>query len=392
MIHRRALGHVNHDQALDIIEFVHSGDVRPFHDAGIGKKELPPFQPGDRILSSDRAFAINLFGQDQWPADLTAADLKEMKPADLPVPFRFPEWNDDKDKYDWLPDRKLPNSIVNNDRFIQANSNYNRNPTDDNLVRLSRIFFEVSHGWAGRKPWGENAVSTSDEMAELIELNRWMAARVAIHFLRKGYDYNQIERFLEGSADGEPIHNREYSPVQYWWFVGNLMRASNAYDVTDLPEEYGRTKKLLREGAKWFYLSWMMNPELKFDTGTTYFAEMLGTHFEKPRVAAYVMAHMVTTAELGVSSVWHFPVRIAHDTPRHWSSNFIRFILNQYEARIERGDYLDRGFYWIRKRMKEGLDNFIERRDQLTDSDKKFIREKQQLLIDWVDQQEENRK
>lgn len=387
MIHRRSLGHVSHDEALDIISFVHSQDVEPFQDARFGKKEMPLFQPGNRILSSDREFAVNLFGEDQWPEDLTIRGLKRLKPSQIPIPFRFPEWNDESNKHDWVPHVKLVSRISENNQFVDARNRYNLNPTDENLVRLSRAFYEASRGTADRHPFGNHTASSETEMKEILELNRWMASKTAVHFMRKRYGYDEIESFLEGKVDGKPIHRGKDSPVRYWWVVGDLMRSSNAYDVTSLPSEYGSTKQLLEEGSKWFYLSWAANPELSFDTGTTYFIEMVGSHFDKPRLAAYIAAYMITTSDLGLNSIWNLLFRIPKDTPDHWNSNYIRFVLESYENRIERGDYIKNEHDIIRNRVRDGLNEIIQS-NSLSDSDKSFVRNKKTFLLNWINEQE----
>jgi len=60
---------------LTIIRFVESKDTEVLPGVENGSADLPPFQPGGEVLSSDKAFAREVFGKDEWPADLTEEEM-----------------------------------------------------------------------------------------------------------------------------------------------------------------------------------------------------------------------------------------------------------------------------------------------------------------------------
>ena len=62
-------GHVDTTTALHIVAYVQSLSVDP-----VGRFQRV-FHPGGLQLQSDMDFAINLFGDDQWPETLSSADL-----------------------------------------------------------------------------------------------------------------------------------------------------------------------------------------------------------------------------------------------------------------------------------------------------------------------------
>ncbi|MBT6375083.1 MAG: hypothetical protein HOJ74_10255 [Gemmatimonadales bacterium] len=62
-------GHVDTTTALHIVAYVQSPSVDP-----VGRFQRV-FHPGGAQLQSDMDFAMNLFGDDQWPETLSSADL-----------------------------------------------------------------------------------------------------------------------------------------------------------------------------------------------------------------------------------------------------------------------------------------------------------------------------
>ena len=93
---------------------------------------------------------MNLFGQDQWPADLTITELQNIKVEDVSVPFRMPEWNLENDESDWLPSQKLPPRIADQPTFSSALENYRSNPTDVNMLRVYKAIHDVDRDWRDR--------------------------------------------------------------------------------------------------------------------------------------------------------------------------------------------------------------------------------------------------
>src|SRR5688572_2895560 len=66
---RRALKHVPLETARDIAAHIRSLQVAP-----VGRLARP-FQPGGTRLADDRAFAMEIFGADDWPAEIDAAKI-----------------------------------------------------------------------------------------------------------------------------------------------------------------------------------------------------------------------------------------------------------------------------------------------------------------------------
>jgi hypothetical protein len=128
---RRAVAHVDTATARDIVAFVTNLPVPRT------SRNLRLFQPGDVVLQDDVAFAVSLFGADEWPGDLTPQQLLAIDPLYARAAVTLPLWSVEGANLDWMPDIALPEAILadDSDRARMALARYRANPTTDNLVR-----------------------------------------------------------------------------------------------------------------------------------------------------------------------------------------------------------------------------------------------------------------
>jgi mono/diheme cytochrome c family protein len=395
MIHRRALAHVAEQEAFDIIEFVHSGDVQPLPGAEVGEKERPPFQPGGRILPSDRAFAMEVFGQDQWPADLTPQDLLGVDVTEIPVPFRLPDWNVEGAEDDWLPTNPLPVRVADRRVFRSALRQYRSDPTDENMLQVYKAVHDVDRGWRDRYPF--TSEFSDEDMAEVYELNRWISALVGSHVLRKGGNDMEHFRALMNApypsnlmqGDRWAVQSEHRSLVSEIWAVGDIMRMHGPDSNQRMPEIYGTTGRDIKQSTvRWFYLAWLLRPEGESSFDILYFPRLIHTA-GYPRVAAFFTAHMVVNGKLGFEKVYDLLVDFPAPVLEEWVPNFSQFIVDAYVDRIERGDYVDGDTHHQRNHLQRGITNIIERNPHLTEGEKTDLREKRDFIISWLKEQED---
>lgn len=107
-----------------------------------------PFQPGNRVLTSDAEFGIRLFGQDQWPANLTRDSLLKHNPSNVLVPLRLMPWSDEQSEYDWLggvPDDPLPYGLRHHPTVQNMMNRYDADRTIPNAIALAKRVMNEAH-------------------------------------------------------------------------------------------------------------------------------------------------------------------------------------------------------------------------------------------------------
>lgn len=391
MIHQRALKHVTEEEALDIIQYAKSGEVKPFDEARFGKRALPPFQPGGKILDSDKHFAQSLFGADRWPEDLSVSELRDMKLTDIPIPFPLPHWNVKGDETDWLPTQAMPGRISEKGGFKVALDKYQNAPTDQNFFNLYDAVHELEREHRDRYPHQYDP--SQEEMAEVYDLNRWLSSLVALHVMRtRGDRIEDFRSFLrENRGQGErwwSTLGKHRSLVTEMWAVGDLMRV-NGPDLSsvNLPPEYGREENYIKRATvRWFYLSWLLRPGVESSFDILYFPRLLETS-GYARVSAFFSAYVIANAKHGSKEVYDVLIDYPYQVPEEWVPNLMHFVMDAYISRIEGGEELEGETVHQREHLKRGVERTIEHNDHLTAEDKEHLREDMNRVLDWLKEQ-----
>jgi hypothetical protein len=393
MVHRRALDHVNRQESFDIIKFIRSQDVEPFEGAQLGSRDLPPFQPGDRILSSDRQFAMEVFGQDQWPEDLKPEDLRGMDVSEIPIPFELPRWSVDHDESDWLPTDKLPSRIADKSQFRSAIEAYRSNPTNSNFLDVYETVHAVDEDHDDVYPWGDG--SGPNKIIEVYELNRWISSFVAQHAIRKdrqdpgGYINWMMNQYDRGGVAWN-IDNIHHSLISEMWVVGNIMRMHGPDSNVEMSPKYGEDEIYIKTTTvRWFYLAWMLNQNGETNFDVLYFPRLLNTA-GYGRVAMFFAAHYIINSRRGVRGPYNVLVDIPGSMHKEWIPSFLKFAMDAYVYRIENGDEINGGTEHQRNHLKSGVERTLDQMsDKFTQEEKEEIRDELDYILNWLKDQEE---
>lgn len=391
MVHRRALNHVTEQQAIDIIEFIHSSVLSPLPGAHLGETKVPLFQPGGQILASDQDFAHELFGADHWPADLHPEDLTAIDPTALPIPLRMPRWSVEENATDWLPERPLPDRIRLNSAVQEALHTYRSLRTNANLVRLVRALRAAGRGAPDRFPTPSQGVHGPEAVTEVFELNRWISTLTGTHALRRGNSPKIMKRLFAMTVDGAPTYDMHQSLVSEWWAVGDILRLTrDAEDINLLPA-YGTGHWKYVSAAQWFYLSWQFRPEGQTDFAFKHFVRMLG-EAGYPRLASFVAAYVAADGRAGHPETLLAFRDLGPIAPAHWLPDVSLFILETYLDRLEAGETFGApGEAWLIDAFKTSVDRILNRNDGtlLTSSEAEDIRALRDAILSHIRAQAE---
>ena len=339
-------------------------------------------------MSSDKEFAINLFGQDQWPEDLTREELLGMHPTEVPIPLEMPRWSIEYNKFDWIADRELPDRIKTTSGFQQALDRYRENRSDANLIRLWRVV-------QGAKQPGDRyarfhqGVSSKEEFADVLEFNRWVSALIGSHAMRSENEIQKMRDLVEMEVDGEPASNLYHSPITEIWAVGDLLRPhGNENARANVPASYGERLDTQIAAAKWFYVSWQFVPS-QADFSQKYFTILLGhDHMAGlKRLTAYVIAYTVVAGQKGLQETYSTMKRFSQVTPKHWHRNLLHFVLDAYIHRIDNGDWVTHNHDLIIDRINIAVKNTVKDNSLFSEKDLQEIDQKRQRIVDWIQHQ-----
>ncbi|MEO8452211.1 MAG: hypothetical protein ABI647_20640, partial [Gemmatimonadota bacterium] len=233
---RRATGHVDTATAWRIADY-----IRTLQTASVPENQVP-FQPGGGlVLATDIAFAVRLFGSDQWPAALTSAALLAINPLTVATQLPLLQWSDEKDKtIEWMPKKPISPAILsfNGNQVQHAIDTYEATPT---VATLSLAMESINT--AGKNANNPAAPcpylwrKTPPDYIACFNLNTWASSMGAEYMLRRG---------LTGFVDRR-VHN-------IWWETGFMAQLSrNVSGPLQVPEARAAAER-------WFYLSWMFDP------------------------------------------------------------------------------------------------------------------------------------
>lgn len=371
-IHRRGTDHVTDQEVQDIIRFIESKDteLRPGVDDD-GEPDMPPLQPGGRVLESDRAFAMEVFGQDQWPEDLTDEELLSVDPRALPVPLEMPRWSVEHNDQDWLPEHRLPEH-VRTDPDVQSNlSQYRRTQADEDLVRTVRAFDDALT--EGERFPGEHGNTGRAAFVESFEMYRWLSTLIGTHHLRSG------RTDLTNRVDGRPVEGRHFGMTNPWWRVGDIMRRFAAFRDDPPPEVH-------KIAARWFYLAWSMRQDV-VGHEQKYMSGALSRGFGLKRVSAFSLAYGIVAGASNNHHLYTDLYALNKDTPKSWQGNLTIFLLEHLINRWTSGDTIEnedqRGH--ARHAVQTAIDRVLENNGQIPGSKRERIRDLQGELLAVLD-------
>ena len=302
---RRAVAHVTEPTALDIVDYIRSLDTP------LSSRHVRPFQPGYTLLSSDRQFAIELFGMDGIPSDWDAKTLVGIDPLAVAAAVRLPEWSIEESNLDWMPDQQLPESILDDRGSLVRRrlAGYYAAPTIENLssavTALRRA--DRSRDSAGA-PCVFDAPTQVDHQA-CFEIRRWTATLVAQHMLRRGMT--------------EPIHSVLHNT---WWDVGNAARKARQSDV------HLENDKM--NWASWMYLGWIFDPGRHASIYTGSGLSRVGL----PRHATFVALKSLVSRREGSMAVWPDARSAAQFAPDGWAFSATRIAYVHLLDRLATGE------------------------------------------------------
>jgi mono/diheme cytochrome c family protein len=303
---RRAVFHVDSGAARDI-----AAHVRTLGAAGAARGARI-FQPGGAVLTSDVDFAVRLFGADAWPADMTTERLLALDPLEIAVAVPFPRWSGEADNLDWMPDRPLPEAILDARGGIprRALERYYGSPTLENLVAAVTAL-----RGADRDPLDPAApcarIGGEGPVADgtgCFEVRRWTSTLAAQHMLRGG-----VTGRLHPS-----LHDA-------WWDAGNAARLGTAGEIVD---------HRVANWASWMLLGWVFEPgrHASVYTGNGLLQSGL------PRHAAFVALRSQVARPRGGEAPFADAAQAARLAPPHWTFDATRFAYGHLLERLATGD------------------------------------------------------
>ena len=327
---RRAVAHVDTATALDIVAHIRTFDLRA------ADRTTRVFQPLETVLGGDLEFALETFGADTWPEDLTTDALLAIDPRHVPVAVEFPIWSVEEANVDWMPEVPMDGDLLDfnggSARFLLERYYMTRSLED-----LSRAVTALRIADRSRENADAPCIEAPDaddplalfRAEECFEVRRWTSTLVAQHMLRSGLV--------------TPI-----SPALHdvWWDVGNAARraAQRSDDFANAVENW----------ASWMYLGWSFAPQ---QHASVYLAIAL-TRLELPRHATFVALR--SQVARGARSV--APYRDARNaalfSPANWTREALRFGFDHLIERLEAGwvpreaEQLDEA----RRRVEEAYD------------------------------------
>ncbi len=239
---RRAVGHVDSTTAAAVVAYVHSL-IGAIPDTA--RPSTAIYQPGGAVLNSDQEFGISLFGNDQWPASLTAAQLRAKDPRHVAIALRLPAWSNESNMYDWLPGGTdhgaLPAGVK---AASPALGQYYANPSINAAVVAAKQLLAKAHtasdGPCRYPPHGPADLSLFDPEA-CFDVAKWGASLIYIEGIRSGD--------IEGAGRLGTDH---------FWEVGHMSHKSQQNQV--------QLQTANLHTAAWIYLGWMWDHSINHNS------------------------------------------------------------------------------------------------------------------------------
>jgi len=303
---RRAVGHVDTTTAFDIVAHISSLPVRE------EDRDVRMFQPGDRVLPSDMAFALELFGADQWPAGLGSSGLLAIDPLGVAAAVPLPLWSVEEGNTDWMPDTPLPDHILDTRGQLPRAliAGYRAAPTEQNLILTTQVLRGAT---VLRDSPDAPCFTNEPERADYqvcFEAQRWISTLGVQHMIRYGL-----------STSVHPaLHD-------VWWDVGMTVR--RAIVKADIDFENG-----FENWASWMYLGWIFEPSRHASTYTAQGLANLGLE----RHATFVALRSQVARGPRSFAVYADPTTTARHAPPHWTLNALSAGYRHTLERIESGD------------------------------------------------------
>lgn len=307
---RRAVVHVDTGTALDIVAHIGTIDVRP------ADRTTRVFQPQDVALGSDLEFALEVFGADRWPVDLSSDGLLTIDPRAVKAAVKFPIWSVEETNVDWMPTRPIDEALLDFDAGA-ARFALDRYYTTRSLDDLSRAVVALRIADRSREnadapciedPGAEDPLALFDA-EECFEARRWTSTLVAQHMLRTGQEM--------------PI-----SPLLHdvWWDVGNAARraAQRRDDFENAVENW----------ASWMYLGWSFAPQQHASVYLGIALNELGL----PRHSTFVALRSQVARSRRSLAPYRDVRNAALFSPPTWTSGAVRFGFSHLIERLEAGD------------------------------------------------------
>jgi hypothetical protein len=294
--------------AHDIVAHIRSIRVNP------AAEDSRPFQPGGRVLASDREFAIGVFGMDGWPAHLTTADLRRVDPRRVAVAVEFPIWSLEGDNRDWMPVVGLPPGILDyrEGRAARALDAYYRSPSAQTLIAAVGAI-----GAADRDPSNPDAPCVMEPIERLrpedcFETRRWAASLGAQHMLRRGSD--------------APVHRVVHG---LWWDVGNVARRTVTTELVR-----GSVANGVDNWVSWMWVGWAFDPAAH---ASIYLGNGLSRQGLWRHATFHVLRAQVARAP-GSVAVYHDLRNVPRFAPDGWLKNAMIFGFTHILERLDAGE------------------------------------------------------
>jgi hypothetical protein len=243
-IMRRGLNHCDTQCIVDII-----ASVNAMTTPDTMAPNKIPFQPGGRVLAGDSAFAVNLWGQDQFSL-ISRDSMLKINPVKLPIGFALLKWSDENSPYDWLPGANQSNAgEIPTGVALAAQSKldaYNKNPTATTaMAYVGSVLANASLASIVDAPCLFTAANVARYQPQVCaDVGKHNAVFLYTHSLRFGT-----------VAQDAPIFSGQ------WWEDGHVihkaqqMSGQGCGTKCDLPM---RDEQI----AGWIYLGWMWDRAL----------------------------------------------------------------------------------------------------------------------------------
>ena len=317
---RRSLGHVDMSTSLDIVAHIQRLQVRIPHQLGIGRPtetrgvESSPFQPGGRRLGTDYAFAINTFGADQWPADLTSEDLRRIDMRRTEVAVKFPVWSIEENNLDWMPDEPVPDHLLDY-RNGRARNALDKLYRERSVVALMGAVDALSDGDKDRN--NPDAPCIMDPISQLrarecFEARRWAASLGAQYMLRYGLD--------------APVHHDVHD---VWWDVGNVARRTVTSSAVRGDIDNG-----VDNWVSWMWMGWAFEP----NAHSSIYLSLGLQRKEMPRHATFHILKSQVERRRNSSAPYRDLRNVPRFSPDTWLMHAMEFGYDHLLERLEDGE------------------------------------------------------